>query len=105
MDMLERRNMLAQSYNEENLRQAVDLIVNHYFIEIKKLFFTGKQKMSFSLSDQALLLIKQAIKQFPEIKKAVIFGSRAMGNYRNGSDVDLAIFGEEKKLKIVFPVF
>ena len=56
--------------------------------------------MSFGLSDQALLLIKQAIKQFPEIKKAVIFGSRAMGNYQNGSDVDLAIFGEEINHKI-----
>jgi len=38
MDMLERRNMLAQSYNEEIFRQAVDLIVNHYFIEIKTIW-------------------------------------------------------------------
>lgn len=38
MDMLERRNMLAHTYNEENFRQAVDLIVNHYFKEIEKLY-------------------------------------------------------------------
>ena len=44
MDMLERRNMLAHTYNEENFRQAVDLIVNHYFIEIKKLSFLLESK-------------------------------------------------------------
>lgn len=28
------------------------------------------------------------------IEKAVIYGSRARGNYREGSDVDLTLFGE-----------
>lgn len=34
-----------------------------------------------------------AIKQFPEIDKVVIFGSRALGNYKKGSDIDLSIYG------------
>jgi len=38
MDMLERRNMLAYTYNKDNFHQAVDLIVNNYFKEIKKLY-------------------------------------------------------------------
>ncbi len=29
------------------------------------------------------------------IDKAYIFGSRAMENYKEGSDIDIAIFGEE----------
>ena len=29
-------------------------------------------------------------------KKAILFGSRAKGNYRKGSDVDLAIEGDER---------
>ena len=37
MDMLSKRNILAHTYNEENFRQAVDLIVHQYFSEIKKL--------------------------------------------------------------------
>jgi predicted nucleotidyltransferase len=31
--------------------------------------------------------------RFPEIREARIFGSRAMGNYKPGSDVDIALFG------------
>jgi predicted nucleotidyltransferase len=47
----------------------------------------------FGLSDQQLGLIKEAICRFNEIESAVIFGSRAMGNYKPGSDVDLAVKG------------
>jgi predicted nucleotidyltransferase len=39
-----------------------------------------------------LPIIVQIIASFPEIKKAVIFGSRAKGNYKSGSDVDIAIW-------------
>ena len=30
----------------------------------------------------------------PEIEKVVIYGSRAKGNYRPGSDIDITLFGE-----------
>ena len=38
--------------------------------------------------------IEKTIKKFPEIERAIIFGSRAMGNYKQGSDVDIAIEGK-----------
>jgi predicted nucleotidyltransferase len=47
----------------------------------------------FGLSDTQIGLIKDAIGRFEEIESAVIFGSRAMGNYKPGSDVDIAIKG------------
>lgn len=50
--------------------------------------------MRFGMSEPDLDYIIKAIKKFPQIKKAVLFGSRAMGNYRPGSDVDIAIYGE-----------
>ena len=31
-------------------------------------------------------------------KKAILFGSRAKGDYRKGSDVDLAIDGDERRV-------
>ncbi len=40
------------------------------------------------------------LRAFPGIEEAVIFGSRAMGNYRRGSDVDIALFGEGVDMKI-----
>lgn len=51
--------------------------------------------MKFGLREEDLQCIKEKIGQFCEIEKAVIFGSRAMNTYRNGSDVDIAIFGTE----------
>jgi predicted nucleotidyltransferase len=35
-----------------------------------------------------------AFEERPEISKVLLFGSRAMGNAKPGSDVDLAIFGK-----------
>lgn len=50
--------------------------------------------MNFGLRKADIDYILKTIKKFPEIEKAVIFGSRAKGNYKPGSDVDLAIYGE-----------
>ena len=36
-----------------------------------------------------------AFAAFPQIERVVIFGSRAKGNFRQGSDIDLAIFGKD----------
>jgi len=40
-------------------------------------------------------LIINTLIQFPEIESAILFGSRAMGNFKNGSDIDIAIKGKE----------
>ncbi len=50
--------------------------------------------MKFGLSKRDEDYLIAALSKFPEIEKAVIFGSRAMGNYKPGSDVDLAVYGE-----------
>lgn len=49
--------------------------------------------MSFGLREQDLTEIIAAIAIYPEIEKACIFGSRAKGTFKSGSDVDVAIFG------------
>ncbi|MDD2661066.1 MAG: nucleotidyltransferase domain-containing protein [Methylococcales bacterium] len=49
--------------------------------------------MDTGLTQADIKRIAAAIKQFPEIDDAVIFGSRAKGTYKNASDVDLAIKG------------
>lgn len=55
----------------------------------------------FGLSSRDCKQILGAISKFKEIRRAVIYGSRAMDNYKNGSDVDIAIFGEEITFSIV----
>lgn len=49
----------------------------------------------YGLIDRDFFYIHKALEKFPEIEKTLLFGSRALGNYKNGSDVDLAIVGEE----------
>ena len=45
------------------------------------------------LSVQAVAAIRNVLAIHPAIERAILFGSRAKGNYKNGSDIDLAIFG------------
>lgn len=44
-----------------------------------------------SLPDQEK--IRGVLRSFPEVEEAVIFGSRALGNFKKGSDIDLALKG------------
>jgi len=50
--------------------------------------------MNFGLRESDLAYIIHVLKDFREIEKAVIFGSRAKGNFKPGSDVDIAVYGE-----------
>ena len=50
--------------------------------------------MKFGLTEQDILQIAGALARVPQIEEAVIFGSRAKGNCRDGSDIDLAIKGD-----------
>ncbi|MCE6988495.1 nucleotidyltransferase family protein [Dyadobacter sp. CY323] len=43
------------------------------------------------LRESDMTTIHDALKSFPQIKKATLFGSRAKGNYKPGSDIDLAL--------------
>jgi predicted nucleotidyltransferase len=49
--------------------------------------------MKYGLIERDLIYINEAIQEFPEITEVILFGSRAKGNYKTGSDVDLAIKG------------
>lgn len=53
------------------------------------------------LLDRDLKYILEAVGKYSEIEEAIIFGSRAMGNYKKGSDVDLAIVGGNVDRNIV----
>jgi len=55
----------------------------------------------YGLLDRDLKFILEAVDNYPEIEEAIIFGSRTMGNYKKGSDVDLAIVGKNIDRKIV----
>jgi predicted nucleotidyltransferase len=49
---------------------------------------------NFGIYSNSFALILNEFQKYQEIEKASIFGSRAMGNYKKGSDIDIAIFGQ-----------
>lgn len=49
--------------------------------------------MPFGLSDKSYNLIKDVFKSYQNIDSVEIFGSRAMGTEKNGSDIDLVLKG------------
>ena len=46
----------------------------------------------FGLSDRTVNTILNYFTTKPEIKKVVLYGSRAKGNYKTGSDIDFAVW-------------
>ena len=50
--------------------------------------------MTLGLSGKELDAIILVFKKFPGIQEAVLFGSRAMGTFKPGSDVDIALKGQ-----------
>lgn len=51
--------------------------------------------LKFGLTKNQMQLITETIVSFPEIEKVLIFGSRAIDTNRPGSDIDLALSGQQ----------
>lgn len=54
----------------------------------------GTQPAS-GLSEEAVDRMTEIFANYPEIEQVVLYGSRAKGNYRPNSDIDLTIQGRE----------
>lgn len=54
----------------------------------------------FGFTEEQKNKIIATLKSFPHIERVILFGSRAMGNYRPGSDVDLAIICNNATCKV-----
>ena len=51
--------------------------------------------MKYGLSDRTLQKIRGVFNHYPQVEKAILYGSRATDTYRNGSDIDLTLCGSE----------
>jgi predicted nucleotidyltransferase len=54
--------------------------------------------MKFGLEQTQIVDIQKIISSNSRIEQVILFGSRAKGNYRPGSDIDMAVVGGELKL-------
>ncbi len=57
--------------------------------------------MQFGLSNEDIDKIKVVFAKFLEIERVVIYGSRAKGNYKPSSDIDLTLVGEKLTLSLL----
>ena len=55
-------------------------------------------KQSSGLPDTAIEKIRAEFNRYPEIQRVILFGSRAIGTYQVGSDIDLCIEAESLNL-------
>ena len=56
--------------------------------------------MKYGLRDSQLEIIEKALKSYPEIETAVLFGSRAMDTFQPASDIDIALKGEKVNFEL-----
>ncbi len=49
--------------------------------------------MNHGLSENTVDRIRDVLADFPEVEKAVLYGSRAKGTHRPASDIDLTLYG------------
>jgi uncharacterized protein len=54
--------------------------------------------MNFGINIEQTSRILEVLSLHPAVEQVIIFGSRAKGTFREGSDVDLAVVGKELKL-------
>jgi len=60
--------------------------------------------MKYGLTEATITKICQVLIKFPEVKAAVLYGSRAKGNYKNGSDIDLTLYGVALTQKLLVDI-
>lgn len=50
--------------------------------------------MPFGLPENTLRTVLEILSHYPAVEKAVIYGSRAKGTHKRGSDIDLTLIGD-----------
>lgn len=57
--------------------------------------------MDYGLNDHTIDQIRQVFSRYQEIEQALLYGSRAKGNFKPGSDIDLTLIGDQLNQKIL----
>lgn len=60
--------------------------------------------MKYGLSEEVITEINSVFAEYPQIKKVILYGSRAKGNYKNGSDIDLSLVADATELSLLHKI-
>jgi len=56
--------------------------------------------VKFGLKEETIDKINAVFAKYPEVEEVIVYGSRAKGNYREGSDIDITLKGNTLKDEI-----
>ncbi len=60
--------------------------------------------MKFGLSESVIQKICDTLARYSQVEKAILYGSRAKGNFKRGSDIDLTLQGENLTLSVLYRI-
>ncbi|WP_158858374.1 nucleotidyltransferase domain-containing protein [Lunatibacter salilacus] len=60
--------------------------------------------MNIGLEQHTVDAITDVFRKYPQITCAILYGSRAKGNYRPNSDIDITLKGEELDLSTLYKI-
>jgi len=61
--------------------------------------------MKYGLPQSTVQKIRAVLSHCPQVERAILYGSRAKGNYKNGSDIDLTLRGgSDLTLKVIYKI-
>lgn len=109
MDAYVSRTKTSHTYNQETAREVVDAILGTYY----ELFVSLEAKMDslrardrefpsgkrFGIEESMFEKIVDVLRDNPMVKEAIIYGSRAKGVHKPGSDIDLVLKGDALALE------
>jgi predicted nucleotidyltransferase len=58
----------------------------------------------FGIREIDIKKVRMVFAEFPAIEKAILYGSRAKGNYVNGSDIDISLVGRNIDLTMLLKI-
>jgi len=57
--------------------------------------------MLYGLKEEVVKKINSIFAEYKEVQEVILYGSRAKGNYKPGSDIDLTLKGKNINLKVI----
>jgi predicted nucleotidyltransferase len=57
--------------------------------------------MKFGLKEKTIEQINKIFAKYSQIEKVILYGSRAKGSFKHGSDIDLTLIGNGLNLSII----
>jgi predicted nucleotidyltransferase len=60
--------------------------------------------MPYGLEETTIKALQGVLAHYPQVEQAILYGSRAKGNYRIASDIDLTLVGPQLTLSTLFKI-